>query len=230
MGAVLENLPALVVQRVHDLPLFRYNVIVVDPPWDFDTYSNKGKLRGAEAHYDTMSFDEILDLPIGQLASDNCLLLLWVCSWMSPGHKQALLDTWGFTYKTELVWDKRTVNGKQHMGTGYRARSMHETVYLATIGNPFHKAFPSKFEGCVREHSRKPDEFYDLISRLVRPDYFRVDVFGRQSRDGWDVAGIEATKFDTTDLQETGRKSALLQRKDPLRELEIAGQGRLILE
>jgi N6-adenosine-specific RNA methylase IME4 len=121
--------------------MFGHDVIVADPPWDFENYSEAGTKKGADPHYQVMPTREIARLPVGQLARGDCLLLLWATGCMLP---QALfvMNAWGFTYKSEMAWRKTTVRGKVRMGTGYRVRTMHEPVLVGTIGNPKHGAFP----------------------------------------------------------------------------------------
>lgn len=172
-----------------------FDVIVVDPPWDFELYSEAGAEKSASAQYETMPLDAIAALPVGHLAGGDCLVLLWTCEWVPPRARQLVLDEWGFTYKTSIVWRKTTRRGKVRVGPGYRARTMHEPVIVAVNGNPQHSAFPSIFDGIAREHSRKPDEFYELVRRKT-PHAKRADLFSRQSRDGFQTWGRESTKFD----------------------------------
>lgn len=178
-----------------NLAMFGYDVIEADPPWDFGLYSEAGEGKSAKAHYATMGLEFIKALRVGDLARGDCLLLLWCCEWMRPGDRQAVLDAWGFTYKTGLTWRKTTPAGKVRMGTGYRARSMHEPVIVATTGNPRHRAFPSVFDGIAREHSRKPEEFYRMVEAGT-PGARRCSLFARQQRAGWDVFGNEVGKFE----------------------------------
>lgn len=151
--------------RFGGLRMFGYDVIAIDPAWDFKLYSDAGAKKSAKRHYKTMTLEEIKALPVGELAQRDCLLLLWCCEWVPPGARQAVLDAWGFTYKTSINWRKMTPNGKVRMGPGYRARTMHEPILVATTGNPRHKAFPSTFDGIAREHSRKPESFYQMVER-----------------------------------------------------------------
>lgn len=72
---------------------------------------------------------------------------------------------------------------------------MHESVLLATLGNPKHTAFPSAFDGLAREHSRKPEEFYAHIDRCAPVLTPRADLFARTERPGWDAWGNETRKF-----------------------------------
>lgn len=177
------------------LQMFGYDVAVIDPPWDFELYSEAGASKSASAHYATMTLDAIKALPVGHLCRGDLLALIWCPEWLSPGDRQSVLDAWGFVYKSTLIWRKTTPAGKVRMGTGYRVRTMHEPIMVATLGNPQHRAFPSVFDGIAREHSRKPDEFYALVE-TVMPLAFRADLFSRQSRPGWDCWGNEAGKFD----------------------------------
>lgn len=173
-----------------------YEVIVADPPWDFENYSDAGTKKGADPHYSVMPLDGIKSMPVGKLARGDCLLLLWTTGWaMATGQAQAVTRAWGFSPVTEMIWDKRTINGKRRMGTGYRVRTMHEPILLATIGKPQHKAFPSVFEGLAREHSRKPEEFYILATERTPEAVRRADLFARQTRPGWEPWGWEVGKF-----------------------------------
>jgi len=110
----------------------------------------------------------------------------------------AVLAAWGATYKSELVWRKVYRSGKQRIGTGYRVRTMHEPIVVGAFGRPVHKALPSLFDGVAREHSRKPDEFYQLL-RAATPAGARCDLFSRETRAGFTGWGDEATKFDACD-------------------------------
>jgi N6-adenosine-specific RNA methylase IME4 len=170
---------------------FKYNLIVADPPWRFKTYSDNGLRKSAAAHYPVMRLEEICDLPVGQLAGGDCLLLLWACGCMLP-EALKVMGRWGFAFKSELVWEKTTARGKTHFGTGYRVRSMHEPVLLGTVGNPIQAcAFPSHFNGLHRGHSFKPDEFYDLIADCCPGLTSRADLFHdpMRERPGWDGWG-----------------------------------------
>lgn len=183
-----------------DLRLLSYDLIVIDPPWDFKNYSKKGEAKGPRAQYECMPPEEIAErFPVGQLAGGDCLLLCWAT--------QALLDRqidcvkrWGFTYTSLIVWEKVFESGKSAIGTGYRVRSMAEPIIMATIGEPKHKAFPGLFKGIRREHSRKPERFYELVEDRCPKLFRRADIFARQTRPGFESFGNEATKFDGSAL------------------------------
>lgn len=179
-----------------NLQMFGYDVIVADPPTEFELYSEAGNTKSAGAQYDLMSWEELAAMPVGHLARANAILLLWACP--PTLHKSfELLNAWGALYKTELVWDKRTKNGKRRIGTGYRARGMHESLLLGVFsdGRQIHKPFPGVFEGEAREHSRKPDSFYELVIDRT-PGLARCDLFAREFRSGFDTWGKESAKFD----------------------------------
>lgn len=176
------------------IPQLSRDLIVIDPPWDFETYSEAGEEKGPRAQYSTMGADAIRELPVGHLARGDCLLLCWA-TWPALPLALECVKAWGFAYKSAIVWAKVFASGKPAMGTGYRVRSLCEPIILATIGSPQHSAFPGLFEGIRREHSRKPEEFYALVDRCAPGLTFRADIFARTSRDGWIAFGDESEKF-----------------------------------
>ena len=179
-----------------ELPPLSYDVIVADPPWDFKNYSPAGTAKGADPHYSVMSLDAIKALPVGLLARGDCLLLLWTCGWaMATGQAQEVARAWG-SAQSEMVWRKLTASGKPRMGTGYRVRTLHEPILVATIGHPTHKPLPSLFDGIAREHSRKPDEFYGIVTDHTPAAMRRADLFARETRPSFDGWGLEHGKFD----------------------------------
>jgi N6-adenosine-specific RNA methylase IME4 len=173
-----------------------YDVIVADPPWRFMTYSPKGKeKKSAECHYVTMTLDDIKSMPVSKLAAPDCALFLWATA---PMFLQALeiVTAWGFVYKSQGIWHKTTRHGKTAFGTGYRIRNAHEHWIIATRGNPKNtRTERSVIMAKVREHSRKPDEFFQMVERWL-PSARRLDLFSRETRVGWDSYGDQAGKFD----------------------------------
>jgi N6-adenosine-specific RNA methylase IME4 len=176
-------------------PAGGYQMIMADPPWRFEVYSENGLEKSPEHHYDTMSLDEIKALPVASLAAKDCLLWLWATNPMLPKQLE-VIDAWGFQFKTSGVWVKTHKSGKLAFGTGYAFRSASEPIILAAIGSPkTTKSTRSVIYGVRREHSRKPDEAYEAAEALM-PDVRRADLFSRESRPGWDNWGNESTKFD----------------------------------
>src|SRR5262245_44354325 len=77
----------------------RCTTIRADPPWPFQVYGDKGKQRSPERHYDVMSLDAIRVLPVQELAGENATLLMWATMPLLP-HTLAVIEAWGFQYKT----------------------------------------------------------------------------------------------------------------------------------
>ncbi len=167
-----------------------YDLIVADPPWPWEG----GKAKAGEAHYRTMRMDRIMMLPVSALAKRDCALLLWATA-PRLDEAIAIARAWGFTYKSNVAWLKTTINAKRRIGCGFWARSMHETVIIATRGSQRALRLPSVIDGVAREHSRKPDEFYELVRRHS-PRAKRCDLFSRETRRGFDGWGNQHGLFD----------------------------------
>jgi N6-adenosine-specific RNA methylase IME4 len=168
-----------------------YGVIVADPPWEFRTYNDKGHLKSPQHHYDCLSLDDIKALPVDKLARSDALLLLWTTGWaMATGAAQEVARSWGATPVSEMVWRKITEkNGVLRWGPGYRVRTTHEPILVATWGKPEFKAMPSCIDGIAREHSRKPDEVYEVIRKNTHRLLWRCDLFSAGTQhhgfEGW---------------------------------------------
>ena len=171
----------------------KYSIIYADPPWAYRTYSKKGQGRSAESHYPTMSIEDIKALPVGELADKDCALFLWITF---PCLYEALevLEAWGFSYKTvAFVWVKQNrKNDDLFTGMGYWTRANAEICILATKGHPrrVNAGVRQVILSHVEEHSKKPDEARDRIVQLMG-DLPRIELFARQSPEGWDVWGNE---------------------------------------
>ena len=170
----------------------RFSVILADPPWTFRTYSENGKGRSPEQHYDCMSLTEIAALPVASLAADDCVLLLWSVMPELPDALE-IIKSWGFEYKTcGFVWVKQNETGNGlHTGMGYWTRSNAELCLLATKGAPKRLAFDVHqiILSPVSEHSAKPEEVRHRIERLLPGPY--LELFGRKPVAGWTVWGNE---------------------------------------
>jgi N6-adenosine-specific RNA methylase IME4 len=189
-----------------DLPLFSYDLVMIDPPWPWDIWSEKGEAKSPTAQYGTMSFDEIGALRVGDLLAPGGVVFLW-CTWplLVTGQQVETLRRWGLTPRTGGAWAKRTASGRLRWGTGYLIRSCCEPFVIATLADARFRgsSLPNLIEtvedavldGVAREHSRKPDEVYRLLE-AVTPGRRRADVFARQRRPGWDGWGNELGKFD----------------------------------
>ncbi len=168
----------------------KYRAIVIDPPWQIEKILRDERPNQFDIDYPTMTMDEITDLPIPDLASeDGCHIYLWTTHKHLPD-ALGLLESWGADYQCVLTWVKNV--GMTPFSFMYST----EHCLFAHIGSlPLLKMGKRlDFSAKVREHSRKPDEFYDLV-REVSPEP-RLDMFGRGKHDGFAVWGNEATKFD----------------------------------
>jgi N6-adenosine-specific RNA methylase IME4 len=166
----------------------RYAVLYADPPWHFEVYNEEsGVERAAGNHYSTMSLDEICALPVPSLASPDAALFMWT----TVPHLRECFDVlvaWGFEYKTNIVWVKDKI------GLGYFVRNQHELLLVATRGD-MPSPSPANRPASVitaprREHSRKPDQAYELIERMY-PELPKIELFARHARPGWAAWGNE---------------------------------------
>jgi N6-adenosine-specific RNA methylase IME4 len=168
----------------------KYAVIYADPPWHFAKYSGIDQSRSAENHYPTMKLDDIKAIPVLAHAAADCTLLLWT----TDSHLERALEViraWGFTYKTVgFYWAKQNQKSPGWFtGMGFWTRANPEQCLLATRGRPkrLAKDVPKLIVSPRREHSRKPDEAYERIERLVDGPY--LEMFARATRPGWDAWG-----------------------------------------
>lgn len=186
------------------LPLFAYDVVVIDPPWPWAAYSDKGLEKSPEAQYSTLSLDEIAALRVGDLLAPAGVLVMWA-TWPLIERQSAIMRGWGMPVVTGGVWAKRTVNGNLRWGTGYVLRSVCEPFLIGRLDgaaiargkvpNLVETLADAALDGLAREHSRKPESFYQLVETLC-PSGRRADIFSRQRRAGWDSFGAEADKFE----------------------------------
>lgn len=172
-----------------------FDIIMADPPWNFETYSPAGEGKSPQAHYKTMTHNEIKRLPVSELADADCLLWLWG-TWPLLPVVLEVVAAWGFEYKTGGAWAKRTKTGKTAFGTGYLMRSASEPFLVGTRGNPkVSRSVRNLIDDEAREHSRKPEKAYGAAEALI-PKARRVELFSRTDRYGWSCWGDEAGKFN----------------------------------
>lgn len=165
------------------LPDGKYRVIYADPPWKYGNTMPEGFGEQAD-HYELLTVEEISALPIKHMASDNAVLFLWVTS---PILEESfdVVNAWGFKYKSSFIWDKV----KHVMGHYNSVR--HEILLICVRGScqpDVHKLFDSVYSEERTEHSKKPDFFREVIDTIY-PDGKRIELFARQSVDGWDRWG-----------------------------------------
>lgn len=177
-------------------PAGGFEMIVIDPPWNFRSNSADKPGRNARAHYRCQSLDWIKALPVRDvLAARDAVIWLWTTN---PFLRIAfdVLDAWGCPYSTKGEWVKTTKSGGLAFGTGYTFRNCNEPYLISRIGRPkLSRSVRSVVLGQVREHSRKPDEAY-AAAEILLPGARRIEVFSRASRPGWTSWGDEIGTFD----------------------------------
>lgn len=200
-----------------------YRTIYADPPWTFRTWSDRGKGRSPEAHYDCMSLDSIKALPVRDWAAPDAVLLMWATDPLLPRALE-VIAAWGFTYKTVGFYWAKLRPGKDpsamdeadfFTGMGFWTRANPELCLLATRGKPKRRAGNVKrlLIAPRREHSRKPDEAARRVEALCEGPY--LEMFARESRPGWDVWGAQSGLFDQGPVRTRRRPSVEPPREPP---------------
>lgn len=183
---------------MNPLPNGQFGCILADPPWAFRTFSGKNATphRCAEDHYRTVGFADLSAIPVREIATKDCALFMWaVDSHLDEAIR--LGEAWGFKFKTiAFVWAKTTASGKFRIGMGYWSRKQTEVCLLFTRAAPrrIGKGVRQLIVASRREHSRKPDEQYERIEKLVSGPY--LELFARTSRPGWTTWGNETDRFE----------------------------------
>lgn len=175
----------------------KYPVILADPPWDFKTYSKKGRDRSPETrHYNVMNLDDIKRLPVSEIATKNSVLFLWV-TWPFLLKGVEVLQAWGFEYKTcGFVFAKKNKKADSFfMGGGYYTRANTEPCLIGARGKNTRLSASVRqlIVEPVRQHSRKPDRVVTDIEALLSGPY--IELFARTESKGWDVWGNETDRF-----------------------------------
>jgi N6-adenosine-specific RNA methylase IME4 len=172
-------------QEPMPFPTGPFRVIVADPPWQYGDGDSEFCSRQGLAPYPTMTLAEIAALPVESLAYEDAILWLWTTNahlFDAPDIARA----WGFEPKTILTW------AKDRFGTGDWLRGQTEHCLMCVRGHPTHMLTnqTTLLNGPVREHSRKPDEFFRLVESLCPGS--KVELFAREARPGWQAWGAEA--------------------------------------
>lgn len=183
-----------------------YNVIHADPAWHHASRSAKGQTsRSPSAKYATMPLAEICALPVRDVAAKDAHLFLWTTG---PHLQQAfrVIEAWGFHYSSiGFLWAKLNPRAASslfitdadfHVGMGYTTRKNTEICLLGRRGKPVRKskAVRELIVAARRQHSRKPDQARDRIEAYADGPY--LEMFSRESAEGWDAWGLETGKFD----------------------------------
>lgn len=168
-----------------------FSTIVIDPPWDWGDEGDKDQLGRARPDYSTMSIYQLLDLPVGELASEDAHIYMWITNRSLP-KGFALLEKWGFRYITAITWVK------PHFGMGNYFRGQTEHVLFGVKGS---QPLKRKDVGTVFEaprgaggHSSKPESFYSLVESCSHGPY--LEMFSRSDRNDWITWGEDGHAAD----------------------------------
>jgi N6-adenosine-specific RNA methylase IME4 len=175
-----------------------FKTILADPPWQFDNRTGKMAPEHRRLNrYSTLSLEEICEIPVHLAADNNSHLYLWVPNALLA-EGLTVMKVWGFTYKSNLIWHKiRKDGGPDGRGVGFYFRNTTEIILFGVRGS-MRTLDPGRsqvniIKSMKREHSRKPDEQYDLIERCSPGPY--LELFARGERPNWTVWGNQATNY-----------------------------------
>lgn len=180
----------------------RFATVLADPPWQFQNRTGKVAPEHKRlSRYGTMALPEICTLPVASVAAETAHLYLWVPNALLPEGLQ-VMQAWGFAYKSNIVWHKiRKDGGPDGRGVGFYFRNTTELLLFGTRGKNARTLDPGRSQVNIiktmkREHSRKPDEQYDLIESCS-PGPF-LELFARGKRKHWVGWGNQADEYSPT--------------------------------
>jgi N6-adenosine-specific RNA methylase IME4 len=178
----------------------RFATIVADPPWQFQNRTGKMAPEHKRLNrYTTLDLQAIRDIPVQVAAAETAHLYLWVPNALLP-EGLAVMEAWGFTYKSNLIWYKiRKDGGPDGRGVGFYFRNVTEMLLFGVRGKNARTLQPGRSQVNIistrkREHSRKPDEQYRLFEACSRGP--RLELFSRGNRKGWACWGNQAADYN----------------------------------
>lgn len=195
----MENKNTAAIDFLKTIGNKKFYTILADPPWQFQNRTGKMAPEHKRlARYSTMKLDDIKAIPVANVLEDTAHLYLWVPNALLPEGLQ-VLKAWGFEYKSNLIWYKiRKDGGPDGRGVGFYFRNVTEIILFGVKGAkartlPPARSTPNIISTRKREHSRKPDEQYDLIESVSPGPY--LEMFARGSRPGWTCWGNQAEEY-----------------------------------
>jgi len=176
-----------------------FRTILADPPWQFKNRSGKVAPEYKRvSRYSTLTLDDIIALPVTEVCDGQCHLYLWVPNALLP-NGLAVMEAWGFTYKSNIVWHKIRKDGNSDgRGVGFYFRNVTEIILFGIKGQNNRTLAPARrqvnyISSMKREHSRKPDEQYKVIENCSPGPY--LELFARQPYHNWHSWGNETKRF-----------------------------------
>lgn len=180
----------------------KFRTILADPPWRFTNRTGKMAPEHRRlSRYATMELPEIKGLPVAHITQEPAHLYLWVPNALLPEGLD-VMKSWGFEYKSNIIWHKvRKDGGSDGRGVGFYFRNVTELVLFGVRGKSARTLSPGRRQVNLvasqkREHSRKPDEIYDIIEACSRGPF--IELFARDTRDGWVGWGNQSAEYNIT--------------------------------
>jgi N6-adenosine-specific RNA methylase IME4 len=189
-----------------------FKTILADPPWQFQNKTGKVAPEHRRLNrYGTMDLPAIKRLPIADVAAETSHLYLWVPNALLPEGLD-VMRAWGFSYKSNIIWHKvRKDGGSDGRGVGFYFRNVTEVILFGVRGKNARTLAPGRRQVNLlatrkREHSRKPDEQYEIIEACSPGPY--LELFARGARPKWTVWGNQADENYSPTWKTYGHNSA----------------------
>ena len=203
---MFELKPEAVTDAAENLRSFvngrRFGAILADPPWQFQNRTGKvAPEHNRLSRYETMHLRDIKSLPVVHAAAQVCHLYLWVPNALLPEGLE-VMKSWGFQYKSNIIWHKvRKDGGSDGRGVGFYFRNVTEILLFGVRGKNARTLQPGRTQvnyvsSRKREHSRKPDEQYELIEECSWAPF--LELFARGERRNWTSWGNQAQGYSPT--------------------------------
>lgn len=177
----------------------KFGTLLVDPPWQFTNRTGKMAPEHKRLNrYKTLTLEDIKSIPVSSVMNEQSHAYLWVPNALLKEGLE-VLEAWGFAYKTNIVWHKvRKDGGPDGRGVGFYFRNTTELVLFGVRGN-LRTLDPARRQVNIirtqkREHSRKPEELYDIIQQCSPGPY--LEMFARGPREGWTQWGDQAENYE----------------------------------
>ena len=196
--ALIQSPTMLVRDSIFQSISGKYGTILIDPPWRFANRTGKVGPEHKRLHrYETLSFEEIANLPVPELSLPKSHLYLW-CPNALLLEALNIMKAWEFTYKTNIVWYKvRKDGGPDGRGVGFYFRNVTELLLFGVKGH-LRTLAPGRRQVNIvisrkQEHSRKPDRVYPIIEACSPGPY--LELFARERTNGWTQWGDELDSY-----------------------------------
>lgn len=183
---------------IKEVKIGNFGTILADPPWRFTNRTGKVAPEHKRLNrYSTLSLKEIKEIPVFHVTAEQSHLYLWVPNALIPEGLE-VMKAWGFKYKTNIVWHKiRKDGGPDGRGVGFYFRNTTEVILFGIRGKlrtlQAGRSQVNIIKSRKQEHSRKPDELYEIIENCSSGPY--LELFARGGRPGWIVWGNQADDY-----------------------------------